>query len=86
MAWTILKKETCKECGQPLWICRSSEKNLTFSVRTGVCYAKAELDKWQKGTKSQKLKNGEHPYIVAKMRREEDPLPSRQRYLKELAE
>ena len=86
IAWTILEKETCRECGQPLWICRSSNKNLLFSVRTDLCYAKAELDKWQESTKAKKLKRGEHPYIVAKMRDETEPMPSRRAYLEELAE
>lgn len=66
IAWTILKKETCNQCGQPLWICRSSNKNLTFSVRKGVCYAKAELDKWEKKN-GKDLKPGEAPYVMPKM-------------------
>jgi hypothetical protein len=86
IAWTILQRETCRECGQPLWICRSSNKNLLFSVRTDLCYAKAELEKWQDGPRAKKLKRGEHPYISAKMRNEKDPMPSRLTYLEELAE
>lgn len=86
MAWIILQKETCKNCGQPLWICRSSNKNLMFSVRTGICYAKAELEKWEVSPRGKKLKKGEHPFIVAQMRNKETPLPSRAEYMAELAD
>ena len=84
MAWTILQKETCPQCGQPLWICRSNNKNLLFSIRKDTCYAYAELEKWQKG-KNSKLKNGEHPYIVPKMRNDE-PMPTRKQYLTQISE
>lgn len=81
MAFTILNKETCNECGQPLWICRSSNKDLLFKVRTDICYAKAEMEKWQK--KNTKLKPGQSPYIVAEMRKGQR-MPSRETYITEL--
>lgn len=84
-AWTILQKETCGKCGQPLWVCRSSNRDLLFKVRKGLCYASAELEKWEAG-KNSTLKKGEYPYILAEMRNETDPLPSRRDYLKELAD
>jgi hypothetical protein len=83
LAWTVLNRETCKECGQPLWICRSSNKNLNFSVRTDVCYAKAELDKFSKG---KEFGPGEHPYIVPFMRDETEKFPARAEYIEELNE
>lgn len=83
MAWTILQIETCKHCGQPLWICRSANKNLGFSVRTDTCYAKAELEKWEKGKTAKNLKPGVYPYTVPVMRTEE-PLPSRKAYIKQV--
>lgn len=85
MAWVILDRETCKDCGQPLWICRSSNRDLMFSVRTDLCYASAEFEKWQDSKKAKNLKKGEKPYIVAKMR-EDTPKPSRLEYLKEIAD
>lgn len=85
MAWTILQRETCRECGQPLWICRSDNKSLTFSIRTDTCYAKAALDKWGESKQGKNLKKGEAPYVVPNMRSEE-PLPSRRSYLERLAE
>lgn len=83
MAWTVLQKETCKECGQPLWICRSSDKNLYFSVQKGLCYAKAEIDKWQDKS-SNKLRDGEYPYVVPKTHG--DKMPTRKQYYDELME
>lgn len=85
MAWTILQKETCQMCGQPLWICRSSEKNLQFKVRRDLCYASAELEKWKKSKAAKNLKDGEYPYVVADMIGDEN-LPSRKAYLQELNE
>lgn len=85
MAWVILDKETCKECHQPLWICRSSNKDLMFSVRTDICYATTEFEKWQESKRAKNLKKGEKPYIIAKMRTD-DPKPSRFEYLKAQAE
>ena len=86
LAWTVLQRETCKQCGQPLWICRSSERDLGFSVRTDVCYASAELEKWKTTKRASSLKKGEHPYVVAQMRKDEQPMPTRKRYLLELSE
>lgn len=86
MAWFILQREICQLCHQPLWICRSSNKDLMFSVRTDMCYATRELEKWRKSPKGKNLKDGESPYIVARMRDTEARLPSRNEYLKELSE
>lgn len=86
MAWTILQKETCQECGQPLWICRSNNKNLSFSVRKGMCYAKLEMEKWRESTAGKNMKNGEVPYVIPRRYNEAEPLPSRRDYLAQLAE
>jgi hypothetical protein len=83
MAWTSLKRETCGNCGQPLWICRSSNKNLTFAVRKATCYSKAEVEKFQNKKPAPKLKPGEYVYTVPTML-DKSPLPSRRDYLEEL--
>jgi len=85
LAWTVLQKETCGICSQPLWICRSSNKNLTFSIRTDVCYASRDLEKFKKSQRGKNLKDGEYPYIVPKMY-DDSRLPSRREWLEELAE
>jgi hypothetical protein len=86
MAWTILQKETCQECGQPLWICRSNNNNLTFSVRKGLCYAKLAMEKWKDTSAGKNTKPGEVPYVLPSRYDETLPLPSRRDYLQQLAE
>lgn len=85
MAWTILQKETCNECGQPIWICRSSNNNVTFAVRKGVCYSKMAMEKWTKDRKD-KPKPGETAYTIVSLIDETKPLPTRAEYLMELNE
>lgn len=80
MALTVLEKETCSKCGQPLWICRSDNKNLLFKVKRDTCYASAELEKVTKAKSHKELKNGEYEYTVPYMR-PDGPLPSRKEYL-----
>lgn len=82
MAWTILQKETCQQCGNPLWICRSSQREMQFKVNTDICYATAELKKWEKGQKAKHLKDGEYPFIIPYMS-DDSTLPSRKAYLVE---
>ena len=86
MAWTIMEKETCSQCGKPLWICRSSSKDLLFKVKKDVCYASRELEKWQDTKAGKDLKKGERAYVVAEMRLPEQKMPTRREYLEELAE
>jgi hypothetical protein len=85
MAWTILNREACQKCGQPLWICRSSEKNLLFKVKKDVCYASAELEKYQNKKPAPKLRPGEYTYAVPEML-DGSPLPTRRDYLSDLNE
>lgn len=85
MAWTILERERCQYCGQYMWICRSDNKNLLYSVRTDTCNAQRELDSKDNKKKSEKLGPGEHQYVVPYMY-DDSPLPSRHEYLKSLAE
>lgn len=67
-AYQILQDETCKECGNPIWICRNEfASNVGFKVKVSKCFAKAELDKWhekQEKAKSNKKGYGESPYVV----------------------
>lgn len=86
MAWTILQKESCQECGQPIWICRSSNNNLTFSVRKGLCYAKLAMKKWSDSPAGKKMGDGDVPYVIPKRYDEDIPLPSRRDYLAQLSE
>jgi len=56
-ALQILEDETCGKCGNPIWICRNSDAtHLGFKIKTSVCYASAEMEKWQE--KKEKNKDG----------------------------
>ena len=81
----ILEKQTCPKCGQPLWICRSTDPNIEFQVKTGICYAsKALEDRQAKDEKNKKkLKNGEFRYTVPNMLFE-NPFPTRADWLESM--
>lgn len=85
MAMTILNRETCSICGNPLWICRSSNSNLIFKARKDICYADAERKKAADKRQNKNLKPGEYIYVVPEMLNESD-LPTRRDYLRELNE
>jgi hypothetical protein len=85
IAYTILKRETCSQCGQPIWICRSSNSMLAFSVRSDVCYAKAALDRHNNSKTAKKEGPGEFRYVVPEMLNG-DAFPRRMDYLKEQIE
>lgn len=87
-AFQMLEDETCSECGNPIWVCRNdSATNVGFKIKTTVCYAKAELDKWRdkQDKKKAKAKPGELPYIVA-YTYDDGPMPTRQDYYESLSD
>jgi len=87
LAYTIMKKETCSKCGQPLWICRSTERGLTFKVRKATCFASQELEKYGDTKNGKNLKKGEYTYAVPVLDNDEEkPLPSRKAYFESLAD
>jgi hypothetical protein len=87
-AMQILEEETCNECGNPIWICRNeAAANVGFKIKTAVCFAKAEMDKWQEkeSKKKDNAKNyGKYPYTVAYTYDGGD-MPSRMHFYKSLA-
>ena len=82
----ILNKQTCPQCGQPLWICRSDDANVDFVVKTATCYATQALEKARaKRTKTKKeLKPGEFEYVEPKMLFGK-PFPTRADWLENLS-
>jgi hypothetical protein len=87
-AYQSLEDETCNECGNPIWVCRNEEaSNVGFKIKTGRCFAKAELDKWleRDAKKNKKKSYGETPYIVA-YTYDGGPMPTRRSYLQSLME
>jgi hypothetical protein len=84
----ILEDETCRECGNPIWICRNEDAhNVGFKVKTNKCFAVAELEKWQERKDKQKTKKkeyGESPYVVP-YTYDGSPLPTRAEFYQGLA-
>ena len=67
-AMQILEEETCPDCGSPIWVCRNEfASNVGFKVKTSVCFARAELERWQEKEdkkKSSKKDYGSSPYTI----------------------
>lgn len=43
-AYQTLKEEMCGQCGNPLWLCRSTDNMIGWSVDTTTCYASKEIE------------------------------------------
>lgn len=88
-AYQILQEETCRECGNPIWICRNDQAaNVGFKIKTATCFAKAELDRYQEREdkkKSNKKTHGQYPYVVAYTYDGSD-MPTRASYYKALSD
>lgn len=88
-ALQVLEDETCAECGNPIWVCRNDNaSSVGFKIKTTVCYASAELERWrekQEKNKSAKKKHGESPYVIAYTYDGSD-LPSRTSFYKGLSD
>jgi len=81
----ILEKEVCKTCGNPVWLCHSTNNAIDFEVKTGACYADAEIKDYEEKPGAERLSAGEYHYAVAVGIKNEDgtydPLPSRREAL-----
>jgi hypothetical protein len=81
----ILNKERCQSCGNPVWLCHSTNNAIDFKVKTGVCYAKAEIEDFEDNPSNEKLGSGEYHYAEPIGIENEDgtfdPLPSRREAL-----
>lgn len=72
----------CKSCGNPVWLCHSADNRIQFEIRTGACFARAEIEDYEDEKAGHpKLGSGEYHYAVAVGLDNEDgthePLPSR---------
>lgn len=86
MAYQILQDETCPHCGNPIWLCKSSERNLGFKVKINTCYSKLESDKWQDNSRNN-LKAGQYISVSPTMYNGESiPSGLRAQFMKEQAE
>lgn len=80
-AYFTMEREICKTCGNPVWLCHSTDNRIEFKADIQACYAKAEIEEFSQTPKGKNLSAGE--YIVARPIGLEDgrgnyePLPSR---------
>lgn len=59
-----MDREKCQSCGNPVWLCHSADNRIQFEIKTGACYAKAEIEDYEKGDAAPKLGSGEYRYAV----------------------
>jgi hypothetical protein len=87
VAFSQLEAEICEKCGNPIWICRTTDDRVQFTVEKYRCFADAELEKKRnKRTKEKReLKPGEYEYTRAETI-DGGPLPSREDYYKRISE
>lgn len=88
-AINIMDREVCKSCGNPVWLCHSADNRIQFEVRTGACYAKAEVEEFEdEKANNPKLNAGEYHYAVPVGLELGDgkyePLPSRREALQKV--
>lgn len=89
-AYQILQDETCPSCGHPVWLCRSTDRNVTVSIGKAKCFVTAELEKAQekdnKKDKKNQMKAGEYLFANVKTIEKGSELPSRADYYNSLVE
>lgn len=82
----IMDKERCDKCGNPTWLCHSTNNAIDFEVKVGVCYAQAEITDHEDNPGTGKLGSGEYHYAEAVGIKNEDgsydELPSRHEALR----
>lgn len=90
IANTIMNKEVCNSCGQPIWICRNDSNNIDFSIRVATCHSKAALEKSEESRSKRrngKLKPGQYLYSVpVQVNGDEIPRGTRAEYFESLSE
>ncbi len=80
-AYHTMDQETCSICNNPIWLCHSTDNRIDFKVVTRTCFAKAELEDFEKSEKGKKLDAGEYaiarPIGIDDNNGNFDPLPNR---------
>lgn len=88
-AMSIMEKEICKTCGNPVWLCHSADNRIDFEIKVGACFADAELKDYEKTHPGEpELESGEYRYAIPVGIENEDgsrdPLPSRSEAMQSL--
>jgi len=83
-----LNKDVCSSCGNPVWLCHSSDNRIEFEIGTRACYAKAEIETYEKDERNPPLEAGEYHVATAVGLENEDgtrdPLPSRREAMEKI--
>ena len=80
-AYYTMDREVCTICNNPVWLCHSLDNRIEFKPVIRTCFAKAEIEDFEKTEKGKNLSAGE--YIIARPIGLEDgagnfdPLPTR---------
>lgn len=76
-----INREKCPKCGNPVWLCHSTDNRIDFEPVVSICYATAEIADKQK-LDGRELKPGEYYYAkpvgVENEDGSRDPLPTRE--------
>jgi len=86
MALQILEDETCSDCGVPIWIGHSDDKNVEFEIKSKTCYscARIESEKESEEKRSSKRKGsnrGNHGRKRFLVTNNNGLAPSREKYM-----
>lgn len=92
-AYQTIKDETCQQCGNPIWLCRSSSNTFKFTVKTDVCRATKALEDYKnlKKKPSERAKSedkrdwGKFFYTTPTLLPFEDTMPNRKEFYEEKA-
>ena len=84
-AYQSYKDELCPKCGNPVWLCRSTDPSIDWSVDTTTCYASQAIEarRFRDDNPSKqpdaatRKKWGSDYYAVAKPIRPDQTLPTR---------
>ena len=50
-AYQAMEDESCPKCGQPVWLCRSTDDRITWAVDNTTCYSTRALEEKQESRK-----------------------------------
>jgi hypothetical protein len=85
VAFQILEDETCSDCGVPIWLAHSDDKDIIFEVKSRVCYSCAAVEAAQEKKSRRKPAKGLKRFLTTRTRDDTPHLPSRRKYLERQA-
>lgn len=88
-AYQMLQDETCNQCGNPIWLCRSTDRNLQFKMEKSTCYAVRAEEQWMKRKRTTKKEWEPDPgdtWFPVPYTVDDSPLPTRFDYYRQLVE